>query len=97
VGIPLYLLISGDILYFGLCLVVGGVVISTWRPSVGRVLAWSGLVFSLVSAVPIHPALYALLFLLLGAWQIGRRRGPLVNQRRLPVWHGALAAGYDRH
>lgn len=90
-GVPLYLLISGDILYCGLCLVVGGVAVSTWRPSVGRVLAWSGLVLALVSAVPIHPALYALLFLLVVGWQISRRRDPRVNQRMAAVPLGGVA------
>jgi acyl-CoA thioesterase-1 len=70
VGIPLYLLISGTLLYWGLLLVAAGVVASTRRPSLGRILAWSGMVFTLASAVPLHPALYVLLLLLLIAWQV---------------------------
>jgi hypothetical protein len=73
VGVPLYLLISGDIVYLGLCLVVVGVGATRWHARLGRGLAWSGLVLSVVSAVPIHPALYAILFLVTAAWQVSPR------------------------
>ena len=80
-GIPLYLLISGNILYWGLLLVATGVVVSAWRPGVGRMLAWSGLVFTLVSAVPIHVAFYAFLLFLLIGWQCGLVWHPRLRQR----------------
>ena len=91
-GIPLYLLISGNLLYWGLLVLVAGVVASTRRPSLGRVLAWSGMVFTLASAVPLHPALYAVLLLLLVAWQVvsASARGQTLKLRLAGAVVGAV-------
>jgi acyl-CoA thioesterase-1 len=52
-------------------------------------LAWSGIAFTLASAVPIPTALYALLLLLLIGWELARASRP-----RLKQWCvGAVLAG----
>jgi lysophospholipase L1-like esterase len=79
VGVLLYLLISGDILYCGLFGVAGGVVAARWRPTLGAGLVWSGLVLALVSAVPIHPLVYAILLLCGMVWQVSRLRATRVQ------------------
>jgi lysophospholipase L1-like esterase len=76
VGYLLYLLISGDVLYVGLCLLASGAVMGVWQPGVGIALAWLGLVLAIASAVPIHPAAYVLLGLTVLAWQVCVRRKP---------------------
>jgi hypothetical protein len=89
VGEVLYLLISGDMLYLGLAALVLGVAVSRWRRRVGRVLVCAGLALVLVSAVPLHPAVYALLSVLVVAWLAGRN-GSLRKRRAITV--GVLAA-----
>jgi lysophospholipase L1-like esterase len=90
-GVALYLLLSGDTLYVGLCLVVVGIVASRWRSVLGGVLVWAGLVLAMVSAVPLHPATYALLLILGAAWQVSRTRNHKVNQRTAAVLIVAVA------
>jgi acyl-CoA thioesterase I len=79
-GVLLYLLISGAILNWGLFLIAAGVVASVWRSHLGRVLAWSGLVLALVSAVPIHSAVYAVLIILVVGWQVARAGHPILQR-----------------
>lgn len=79
-GVLLYVLISGHVFYWGLLLVASGVVGSTWRPRLGGILAWSGLVLTLASAVPIASPVYALLFLLVACWQVRRARSARLNR-----------------
>ena len=71
-GVALYLLISGGTLYLGLSLLVLGAGVATLWPRVGRVLVWVGLAFVLLSAVPLHPAFYALLAVLVVGWLFSR-------------------------
>lgn len=87
----LYLLLSGDALYIGLCVVVAGIVASRWRFVLGGGLVWAGFVLALVSAVPLHPAAYASLFILGAAWQVSRTRNHKVNQRTDAVLMVAVA------
>ncbi len=72
VGVLLYLLISGDILYCGLFGLAVGVAAARWRPRLGVGLVWSGLVLALASAVPIHPLVYAILLLSGTMWHVSR-------------------------
>ena len=90
-GVTLYLLLSGDILYLGLAVLVLGVAVAAWRRPVGRVLVCVGLVLVLVSAVPLSPAVYALLALLVGAW-LPTWSGSHRNQRAITVGLFAAAA-----
>lgn len=87
----LYLLLAGDALYVGLCLLIVGIVASKWRSVLGGVLVWAGLVLALVSAVPLHPAAYALLLILGAAWQGGRTRNHKANQRTAALLVVAVA------
>jgi len=85
-GVALYLLLSGDTMYVGLCLVMVGVVAARWRSVLGGGLVWVGLVLAIISAVPIHPAAYVFLLFLGTAWQVSRTRNHKINQR--------MAAGF---
>jgi acyl-CoA thioesterase I len=49
-------------------------------PRLGRGLAWGGVVLAVLSAVPIHPAAYVSLLLVMTAWQISVRRSLKVRR-----------------
>jgi acyl-CoA thioesterase I len=89
VSVPLYLLVSGDVLYLGLAVLVLGLAAGAWQPAAGRVLACVGLVLVLVSSVPLHPAVYAVCALSVVAWLL-TRNGSQRKQRAITV--GVLAA-----
>ncbi len=80
VGVLLYLLISGDMLYCGLFGVALGVAAERWRPKLGAGLVWSGLVLALASAVPFHSLVYVILLVCGAGWQASRFRSTRVQK-----------------
>lgn len=87
----LYLLISGAILYWSLALAVLGAVAGRKYRPLGVGLVWGGVALALASAMPLHPALYAILVAGGGAWQLGRERG--ARAEALGVAFLVVAAG----
>jgi acyl-CoA thioesterase-1 len=50
------------------------VIVAAWHRAAGRVLVTVGLILALLSAVPIHPAIYGLLFVTTAVWLVIPRR-----------------------
>jgi acyl-CoA thioesterase-1 len=65
----LYLLISGRTLEIGLSLTLLGIALGRWRAIAGGLVV-VGILLVLVSAVPLHPALYASFVALGGGWKL---------------------------
>ena len=73
-GVPLCLLVSGDVIFVGLGVVTAGVLTGGRHPGWGTSAVLCGLVLALVPAVPIHPLAYATLSVA-GAAFVSTRRG----------------------
>lgn len=92
-GVLLYLLISGRTLDVGLCLVGLGIIVGRWRP-MARVVVSVGLFLAIVSAVPLHPAIYALLVVSSVAWLFSLSRSTSARRAvgavvlAMAVWAG---------
>ena len=92
VGLSLYLLISGDVLYLGLSVLALGVLAAGWRPRLGRAAVCGGLALALMSAVPVHPGAYALLFVAVVAWLSSRDTAAVMRRATTITLVGTLAA-----
>jgi lysophospholipase L1-like esterase len=76
VGATLYLFLSGHAFFVGLVLVAAGVLArGRFRVATGAFL-WAGMVLILVSAIPLHPGIYALLVASVVGWRSTLSRNP---------------------
>jgi lysophospholipase L1-like esterase len=75
-GVLLYLMLSGDVLFGGTTLVCLGVLARSRRSVLGEALVWGGVTVVLASAVPIHPGFYAALCAAAAAWRVSETRNP---------------------